>query len=302
VIRAGVVLAIVLHALRAWGDGRDDAVALMREANAAYADLRFAETVELVDRAWRAGTSGPVELRAMFVLAGRAAGSTGDHDVAVAWFARWLCLDRGADLPTGTSPKLTALVADAHTSLGGAVLSARATRSASSVDLVIASDPLSLAAAARLGGTRRELASTTVQFPPADGDVQLLDGHGNVLANIAVERAGVPVEPRQWYARWPAWTIASASLVAVAGVSLFVAIDARNTIRAFDADSASHQYADVVRYERRLDVAQWTARIAIGAAAVSSVVGAVLWQRERGEHITVGATPQGASIAWRSAF
>ena len=94
----------------------------------------------------------------------------------------------------------------------------------------------------------------------------------------------------------------AASLVAVAGVSLVVAIDARNTIRGFDADSTSHQYAEVLPYERRLDAAQWTARIAIGVAAASSVVAAVLWQRERAEHITVGATLHGATVAWRSGF
>ncbi len=291
-----VAVLLVLHVAVAHAD---DARTLVQQANAAYSDLRFAEALELLDRAWRLGDSDPDQLRAIFALAGQAAASTGDTQAAKLWFSRWLCLERGAALPVGTSPKLTAAFTAAREALGGAALEAHARRDATGVELTVDRDPLGMVAAARLGGERRELGGRTAQFAPGDGAVALLDHHGNVLATLDVERALVVQPPaRSWYERWPAWAIGAASFAAVGAVSYYVAYDARQTLRDYDAHSSQHQYADTLPYADRLVTAQWISRISFGAAAVSAIVGGVLWQRE----VTVHASSDGARVAWRHAF
>ncbi|HEX3762433.1 MAG TPA: hypothetical protein VHW23_27215, partial [Kofleriaceae bacterium] len=96
-----------------------DPVAAAAEA---FAALRFDEALRLADQAWRNGDNGPDQLRRIFELAGRAAGSIGEDRAARLWFSRWLYLDPDAALPDGTSPKLTALFGDARATLAGAAL------------------------------------------------------------------------------------------------------------------------------------------------------------------------------------
>ncbi|HEY0482298.1 MAG TPA: hypothetical protein VGD37_32480 [Kofleriaceae bacterium] len=283
------------------------AAELYAAASAAFGELRYGDSVGLIERAWRRGDSGPAQLRALFALAGRATASMGRDTAAELWFQRWLCLEPAAELPAGASPKLQVLLSRARDALGGAALALRAVRHGDRVELTIR-DPLALAASVRAGGTRTPLASAHVTVAAARGDVELLDPYGNVLASSAVDpdpppalRApALPAPPAvtpdpPWQARWSSWAIAGAGLGLVSVAAWWIADDADAQAR----DSGDESEESALR--RRRDVATWVSRGALVGVGVAVTAGIIIYVR--GEHrISAAPQPGGASVAWRVRF
>lgn len=307
-------LAVPSPAARADDGG---AAELASRAAEALDALRYGEALALIDRAWRRGDSGPAQLRRMFELAGRAAGSMGDEAAARLWFSRWLCLDRTAALPAGTSPKLTGLLGEARAAIAGEAIDARAIRRGRAIEVTVSRDPLAMVAAVRAGEARAavEAGAARLAAPaggPTGGDerVELLDRHGNVLAALSAEPAGKgrlvpppPARPR-WYERPLPWAVTAGGLAAAGGVALWVAVDARTSVRELNANSAAHEFSEARALEQRFDRAQWTARFAFGGAAVAAAVGTVCWLRLRG--VRASAAPAdggiGVVVAWRGSL
>ena len=274
----------------------DDAPSLVTDAEHAFAQLRYDEALRLLDRAWRRGDSGPTAMRTIFALAGQAAGSIGDDDNARLWFSRWLCVEPHAELPGGTSPKLTALFGDARTALAGASIRGHVVRGDRTVAVI---DPLALIDTVRLGRTRAPVhAGVAVFDTPIAGTLELLDRYGNVLA-VAEPQIPITAMPRitrQWYELPAPWAITAGSFAVIAGGSLWVAIDARSQIGDLNRTSASHEFLDTRPLQQRFDRANLVTDVALGGAIITAAMTTVLWLHGERE---VTVTPTGAAIAWQ---
>jgi len=291
---------------------RRSAAELLAAAHDAFSALRYRDAVALLERAWRRGDSQPAQLRAIFALAGRAAASMGRDAAAELWFQRWLCLDPTAELPAGASPKLRGALSRARDALAGAALVVRAVRRAEGVELTVG-DPLALAASVRTGGVHTPLSSRHVTLPDARGEIELIDGYGNVLASAAASTAIEPVPaapppgrevppggpvPRHpaWYEGWPSWAIAAGGFAALGVVAWWI------------ADDADHQARDVGDEEeeaslrRRRDVATWVSRGALVGMGVAIIGGVVVYVRGRDQSVIATPQPGGGGLAWRIAF
>jgi hypothetical protein len=292
-------------------------------AAAALDDLHYREAVRLLDGAWRGGGSSPGELRRIFALAGTAAGSMGDGGAAQIWFSRWLCLEPSARLPAGSSPKLAVLLEAARRELAGRALAAHAARRAGGIAVVVDDDPLALVVAVRAGGRQQAIAADTV-MQATDGSIELVDRYGNVLveldapappgpgapagraAQATAERqdarpgaAGAAIAPGpRWYARWPAWSAAAGASTIAATIALYIASNADARLDELARNSAQHEYSEARAEEHTLARAQWTARIAYGAAIASAVVAIVYYVRGREVRTVVTPSAGGASMAW----
>ncbi|TMQ11126.1 MAG: hypothetical protein E6J91_24175 [Deltaproteobacteria bacterium] len=306
-----IAVSIVLAALATTAAAepappRAEAAELLTSATVAFAALRYDEALGLADQAWRSGGSDPEQVRRIFALAGRAAGSIGDDEAARLWFRRWLYLDPAATLPEGTSPKLTALLGDARDALAGAAIAARITARPGEIAVTVADDPLDLVAAVRAGATSVALRDHAAALPASTAArrIELVDRHGNTLAAIAVVGVAVATTAPSlppWSARPSTWMIASGALAAVGGGALWLALDARSSLRDLDRDSTHHEYTEARAIEQRFDRAQLVAGVAIGGAALAAIAGTVLWLRGGGEP-SLRASAGGASLTWSVAF
>jgi hypothetical protein len=278
------VLVLALGLAAPAGAAPDDPLARARDD---FAALNYDDAVRVVDAAWHAGGNDPETLRQMFAIAGQAAGSTGDKEAARLWFTRWLSLDPDAELPAGTSPKLTALLGEAHVALDGAHLTARAIARHDRVEVEVTSDPLALATAARGDGKRVHLDHGHAIVSADDSTkVELLDRYGNVLARLEIERElprgpeTPPIEHPTPVGHWTMWAYAAGGLAVIGGGALYVAYDARSQIETLNAHSSMHEYTAAESLQTRFDRAQWTSRIAFGGALAAAVVSAMAWRFE----------------------
>ena len=296
----------------------------LERAAAALDDLRYREAVRLLDAAWRGGGNSPVELRRIFALAGTAAASMGDGTAAQDWFSRWLCLEPSARLPPGSSPKLVVLLEAARRQLAGRALAAHAARRDGGIAIVVDDDPLALVVAVRAGGPQRPITADTV-VQATGGPIELVDRYGNVLAELNVpapppsreaqadSAAQATEEPRdlrastagatlapgpRWYARWPIWSAASGASAVAASIALYIASNADARLDELASNSAEHEYSEARAEEHTLARAQWTARIALGAAIASATVAIVYYIRGREVRTVITPSGGGASMAW----
>jgi len=291
------------------------------KATAAFDELRYRDAIRLLDGAWRGGGNRPGELRRIFALAGTAAASVGDGAEARIWFSRWLCLERSARLPVGSSPKLVVLFDAARREIGGRALEAHAARQDDGISVTLEDDPLALVVAVRAGDQRQAIAVAGVaRLAPTTAPVELVDRYGNVLVELTPagpaasaprgeasseareDRTAVPgpaiAAGRPWYARWPTWAIAAGGSAVVGGVAFYAASRSDARLDALARESAEHEYSEAYAEERTLARAQWTARIALGVAIASVAVAAVCYVGGREVRTTVTPSSHGASVAW----
>jgi hypothetical protein len=318
----------------------EDAHTLLEKARAAERELRYEDALALLDSTWHSGGLSSDELVELFALGGRVAGSIGHEDEARLWFSRWLTLVPGAQLPSGTSPKLTALQTQARDALGGRALVARAMQRVGSIAIDVTSDPLGHVASIRAiddrgdarGGDGRNGDDHAGDGDDSGGDepggkrsgdargsdrgVAAVDGHAAVRSTSAsavqlLDRYGnvlativvtkpVPPHVTPVLARWTTWAIVAGGSAVVGGVALGVAVSARSSIRDLNADSANHQFTDAQPLEARFDRAQWVARFAFVATAGAGVASVILWRR--GERLVVSPTGDGAVVTWSGQF
>ena len=202
VIAAVIALACVRVA-RAGGDRALDQA--RRDVDSS--DYLAART-DLVS-ALNAGTATRDELAEIYKLTGIVEGALGDQKAATDAFARWIELDHRAELPAGTSPKITRPFQAASRSAPAELDVKPETRATPPhLTIVVSADPLHLVARARAfvsvdGGPERkvEAAGKTrleIDLPPGrrlDIRAEVLDVHGNQLAELGSRDVPIVITP-----------------------------------------------------------------------------------------------------------
>ena len=173
---------------------------LVVQARQAMVNLDYDRAIRLLERAEEAGRSRRDQLAAIYRSLGESRAALGDDDAASNEFRRLLALDPGAELPRGSSPKVTAPFESARDFMRQhRPLTIGCAREGRGAVLAIQSDPLSLIASARLttaDGTvltraRRPSGRARVSLDapagaPQDVACTALDVYGNELARTPI--------------------------------------------------------------------------------------------------------------------
>jgi hypothetical protein len=150
--------------------------------------------------ALNSGTADPDQLAEIYRLSGIVEAALGDTAAATTAFSKWLALDPRAELPAGTSPKITRpFDAAAKKKPGKLELKPETSAEPPHLAIVVESDPLKLVARARVyvsvdGQPEKKLEATNngkgkleLDLPRGkrlDVRVEALDEHGNTVALV----------------------------------------------------------------------------------------------------------------------
>ena len=173
---------------------------LVVQARQAMVNLDYDRAIRLLERAEEAGRSRRDQLATIYRQLGESRAALGDDGAAATEFRRLLALDPGAELPRGSSPKVTAPFESARDFMRQhRPLTIGCAREGRGAVLAIQSDPLSLVASARLitaDGTvltraRRPSGRARISLAAPAGAHQdlactALDVYGNELARAPV--------------------------------------------------------------------------------------------------------------------
>src|SRR3569623_2395803 len=109
----------VLAVLALVGSARADSLGDARKAvdNSDYLTAR-----SLIEKALDDGTASPADLADIYRIKGIVEAALGNTAAATTAFGKWLALDPKAELPPGTSPKITRPIAAAQTQAAPRVL------------------------------------------------------------------------------------------------------------------------------------------------------------------------------------
>lgn len=170
------------------------------DARAAVDSSDYFAARGLVEKALADGTASPTDLAEIYKIKGIVEAALGNTAAATTAFGRWLALDPKADLPSGTSPKITRPFAAAQKQAEhreAIRVKAETASDPPSVTLVVVSDPFMMIAKARVyvradGGKEQKLESAgekkiKIELPRGnrlDLRVQALDEHGNRVAEL----------------------------------------------------------------------------------------------------------------------
>jgi hypothetical protein len=216
------MIAAVLAVACASSAYADDQTSLSQARRDVESSDYMAARSDLVS-ALNAGTADPDQLAEIYKLTGIVEAALGDTAKATAAFERWIALDPKAELPPGTSPKITRPFDSAAKAKPGKVqLKPETSASPPHLTVVIERDPLRLVARARvfvsvdgkgeikLEAASRGQAKIDVDLPHGnrlDIRVEALDEHGNRVATLgshdvtivitgAVDEARVDLTPK----------------------------------------------------------------------------------------------------------
>ncbi|HTE50032.1 MAG TPA: hypothetical protein VK698_04110 [Kofleriaceae bacterium] len=199
---AGLLALAALLLPRLAAADAPDPTALVSRAQREMLQLDFERAIELLERAEATGANLREQLIVIYRSLGESHASVGQGPEAEAEFRRLLALDPDAQLPPGSSPKLTAPFAAARDFMlrRPALAIACERRGDDRAILSVQSDPLDLVAAARPvradgsavpGGARRPgRARVSLSFPPGAEACAALDRHGNELARALLVVGG----------------------------------------------------------------------------------------------------------------
>src|SRR3569623_841410 len=187
----------VLAVLALVGAARADSLGDARKAvdNSDYLTAR-----SLIEKALDDGTASPADLADIYRIKGIVEAALGNTAAATTAFGKWRALDPKAELPPGTSPKITRPFAAAQKQAEHREPIHVKTETASdppSVTLIVTSDPFMMIAKARVyvradGGKEQKLEGAgdkkiEIELPKGkrlDLRVQALDEHGNRVAEL----------------------------------------------------------------------------------------------------------------------
>ncbi len=172
----------------------------LRDARTAVENSDYFAARGLVEKALSDGTASPSDLADIYKITGTVEAALGNTAAATTAFGKWLALDPKAELPPGTSPKITRPF-DAAKKQAEHREPVRVKTETSaeppSVTLVVVSDPFMMIAKARVyvradGGKEQMLEAAgekkiAVALPKGkrlDLRVQALDEHGNRVAEL----------------------------------------------------------------------------------------------------------------------
>lgn len=277
------------------------------EVDQAVEELRLDDAVVLLSRAWTEGSNDAVRAGAIALRAGDLSATIGDRAAASRWFALAVAIDPSAELPAGTSPKVSELLGRAREALAdrrfGAQVAGRSVR---------VEDPLGVIVTVRGDRRSAEVENGRAALGVRDGEtVELLDGYDNVLWSgvMRVPRAvalAAPPPERSWIARWPAWAVGAGALATGAGAMAYLSLDARSDLDALHRDSGEHEASEALAVERRMQRTAIVAQVAGVAALAAGVTALVLWRSEQGDEterrVVPLATDGGGGIALEGRF
>jgi tetratricopeptide (TPR) repeat protein len=179
----------------------------LADARAAVEQSDYFAARAKVDKALADGGANADELAELYKLKGIVEGALGNSAAATTAFGKWLALDPKAELPAGTSPKITRPFTAAQTQAAHrepVKVKTETTADPASVTLIVVSDPFMMIAKARVivrvdGGAEQTLESAgekkiKIDLPHGkrlDLRVQALDEHGNHVAELGT--ADVPI-------------------------------------------------------------------------------------------------------------
>jgi tetratricopeptide (TPR) repeat protein len=184
-----------------------DPAALVTRAQREMLQLDFDRAIQLLERAEATGANRREQLVVIYRSLGESHASIGHEREAEVDFRRLLALDPDAELPRGSSPKLTApfVAAREFMQRRSALTVACERRGDGRALLTVQADPLGMVAAARAaradggaleGATRRPGRDRiAIAFPPDAQACAALDRHGNELARAMLVTGVGPPPP-----------------------------------------------------------------------------------------------------------
>jgi hypothetical protein len=290
------VLAVVTAARAAHADHPK-----LDAARAAIAKVEYDRARGLLLDALRAGKAGPRELAELYRLSASTATVLGDRELAEQYYRRWLALDPSASLPAGIAPKLREpfQAAQAYMAAHGR-LDVHASRDASDVEVVVASDPLTMIAHVALdaGGPLEPVtvdgaghARLPVPAGATPSRVVALDDYGNVLVEIPASDFTLPDQPASpslaprplrddgppLVRRPITWAIPTVAVTAVAIGFGLAARSADSDLENIVAHSNEHNLEDAESARARRDRDALVANVAFVAAGALAVATTVVY-------------------------
>jgi tetratricopeptide (TPR) repeat protein len=287
-MRVRAVLPFLVVALATGGTDRParadgDPVA---KAKAEMAQLDYDPAIALLEQAEASGKNDPAAMAEIFRALAESHAAMGRAAAAETAFRRLLALDPAAELPAGSSPKLTAPFAAAREFLAGRKLDIECRRGGpDAATLVVQSDPVDLVAGGRLlaagdsplgeDASGRGRIALAVPEAASPAGCAALDRHGNVLARADLAAAAIPAvseisaapgdisgpapavaaSSRPLYARW--WLYAGLGALS-GGVAAYYGLktkEAEDDLRALNEETRQPQhdvtYADALAVEDR---------------------------------------------------
>lgn len=283
----------------------------LQAAKRALDELDYQVARTHLESALRWGKNTPAQMREIARLSGEVAAALGDEERAEQFFFQLLALAPKAELPAGSSPKMTAPFARARARVqatGGLTARCLVDRARPSVNAHIDSDPARQVAGARViyrvpGGSSqiaeargRDLISVALPATPGlSMYCALIDQHGNHLLELGSDDAPLatleatpaadssPLDPRadldrssarsqSFFTHYLTWGTLT---VAGAGAGGYFAWSLRRDRRALDElnqASREHDFAEALVIEERGQRNALLANISFAAAGTFAVV------------------------------
>jgi hypothetical protein len=318
---AATILALVAMSAAARADSPK-----LAEARAAIQAVQYDDAQALLVGALEAGGNSPAAVTEIYRLSASVAAVLGQRQVAEQYYRRWLALDASASLPTNLAPKLREpfIAAQAYMNAHGR-LSAKATRlGASSIEVVIEADPLTMVVSAALDSGASLAPSpitanhrVTLTAPPAStiDRAIVLDEFGNRLAEISIAPTSTP--PATTSPATPAphapsrlrsWKLWSVPSVLLLGSGLYFGSRARaaqSELQAMQGSTGGYFFGDYVDARNRRDRNSLVANtMFVGAAACASAAILMFATRPRAEPriVTPVVSPGSAAVTISGTF
>lgn len=307
----GALVAIAICAGVATADPLGDAKTQVAASD--YLNARVS-----LDAAYASGTNSPAQLAEIWRLRGIVVGALNESKAATEAFQKCLALDPSAELPPGTSPKITRPF-EAAQKLAKAPLKIKQTTTEEppSVSVAIGSDPMSMIAQIVVtvrvnGGAESKLekkfaGQEAIEFSlPTGGRLDLriaaVDEKGNHLAELGsadvpivivgkpqqvvvkpIEKPKTPPKPvheRPLIWKWWLW---GGGAVVFAGVATGFGIDgllAKSDLEDMNAESPNHRFPEAKSLERRAKRDFLISNIGYGVAGALAITATILYLTE----------------------
>lgn len=324
-MRLRVTVAVLVAAFLGAGAAAAAPNPHLTAAREAKSTLAYDQALVLAGEALRTGENDPETLIAIYRLAGEVAAGLDRRAEAEAWFRRLLALEPAAELPAGTSPKITAPFTDARGFIQrSGPLAVRAEPATSGVILVVERDPLEMVAGARVlyqssAGTLgviegRGGARIAVELPRGTFAHHLaaIDEHGNELVRIELDLRGQFVTTGPGDRAGRRWPLAAAFTAITLGAGVYFGLDTRDAeddlaalnqrSKTEDIDAAeAHEL--VVRGRRSAALANLGfAAAGVGAAITGWLIYRRLAADDRPVEVAPVVAPDTAGLTVRLAF
>lgn len=291
-------------------DARARLTAALEEIDAHVHALRYAEARDAAKAALAIGAATPAEVATLARTLGETNAALDDAAEAEHWFTLWLELDPTADLPPGSSPKLTAPLATARARVDGALAAAVSDRDGH-VIVEVVHDPGGAVTSIEIDDVHHAIASN---LPSIDLGVRigifhvsLRDRYGNELVSPQQHVHGSDVLPpatarrRSFWRRPPPYIAGAAITAALGGIFLWRRSVAKDDLADILAHSEDHTLADANAARSRAERHGYLSLASFAAAGAFATV-AIIFATRSDETITVTPTADGLTVLASTSF